>query len=365
MAYAGPEFAYDVFISYSQGLKPRDGTSDLLEWSTEFQQLFVKRLNEQIGREVCDVFFDKDDRSPDRLSPHEPFPAKLELAATSAAAFVIMASHFWATSKWCKDELAWWRKAQTLRSLTEKDGLLLAKIWRNPDLERTWPAVLAEEHWRLGDYLGKPFYDEKQPPTLPYPYYFLRDRPEEKGLLGRLIAELAAETLTKLIHIRKKREAAQAAAQMPHQIKADEKPKLLLLGPPALADQLKDARARLSRSLFTVYPEDPQASAFDFSHELKRQSPAVIALKQCHAVAYLAPSDPGELSEDLFVIERSLIPLSLDEDGPRRKPQGLVLKSAGAPARPENSPVGRQFHWIDLAQPDWVTDARSSLTAPA
>jgi hypothetical protein len=195
MAYLEPHFDSDIFVSYSRGDPSRHGDSPLKRWtemvmadlqsdiqsvSTEFDQLHVW-MDEQIDRTA-------------------PLTAEVRDKVKSSGILMIFMSPRYLTSKWCKDELGWFR--DQIRERSGEQGRVFV-IRATATDESTWPDFLRDE--RGNSLIGYLFHD----PISQIPYGW-RDTNERNVEYSKQLWTLKTALTTRLRELRQRYESRPA-----------------------------------------------------------------------------------------------------------------------------------------------------------
>ncbi len=111
MAYLEPHFENDVFVSYSQGDPAGVGDSPLKRWTEDL----INKLRADILS--VDTEFDQLRLWIDaQIDPTAPLTAELRQKVQSSGILIIVMSPRYLNSRWCKDELDWFREQVRERS---------------------------------------------------------------------------------------------------------------------------------------------------------------------------------------------------------------------------------------------------------
>lgn len=149
MAYLTPHFDPDVFVSYSHG-DPQGGRAPLRDWS----QTLIRRLND--GLHALETEFDglKIWMDPD-VDPTAYLTDDLKTKAAACGVLMIVMTKRYLKSKWCMDELEWFRQ-QFVGRANEGGGRVFIIRAQKTD-ESLWPDFLRDG--RGYAMTGFPFFD--------------------------------------------------------------------------------------------------------------------------------------------------------------------------------------------------------------
>jgi hypothetical protein len=136
MAYLGPYFEYDVFVSYSHGVRDGDANSPLKDWTLELIHTLETDIH-SIDTEFDDLSIWKDKE----IDPTIHITDELRAKVTGSGILMIFMSPRYLSSAWCQDELQWFKQQVEDRS---RDQGLVFVVRALPTSEATWPAFLRD-----------------------------------------------------------------------------------------------------------------------------------------------------------------------------------------------------------------------------
>jgi hypothetical protein len=100
MAFLRPHFEYDVFVSYSHGVRGVGADAPLREWTLEL----IRRLEvdiQQVDLEFDDLHIWRDEQ----IDPTIHLTDELRSKVKQSGILMIVMSPRYLASSWCKDEL--------------------------------------------------------------------------------------------------------------------------------------------------------------------------------------------------------------------------------------------------------------------
>jgi hypothetical protein len=136
MAFLGPYFEYDAFVSYSHGVRPGGTDAPLRDWTLEL----IRRLETDI-RLVDTEFDDLHIWRDEQIDPTIHLTDELRGKVDSSGILLIVISPRYLTSSWCRDELDWFRLQVQNR---ERDQGRVFVVRALPSDETAWPDFLRD-----------------------------------------------------------------------------------------------------------------------------------------------------------------------------------------------------------------------------
>ncbi|MBV8439821.1 MAG: toll/interleukin-1 receptor domain-containing protein [Hyphomicrobiales bacterium] len=350
VAYLGPHFDPDVFVSYAHGDPRHVGESPLKTWTIAL----VRRLESQIlsldtEYDALQIWMDE------QIDPTAQLTEELRSKAVGSGILVIVMSKRYLVSSWCRDELEWFRK-----QIQERAGELgrVFVIRAQPTDQAAWPDFLRDERGYAMP--GFSFYDPATGLPWGWPDLVETDRDLVKEMC-RLQTALT-KRLRELRDRAEKRSQAEAAAKPAttsqpgapqsgaHRIylhaPADCEPARVEIGRVLTQDGLVTLTARVS-------VEGGLAS-------WQQESGARIeTAKRCEALALLRPHDPDRFVGDL-------IDIGVDERARIADARGAplpcaVLDNTGASMPIDVAPFGIEH--FDVSRENWRGEFRRWLDA--
>lgn len=199
MGYLSPFFDNDVFVSYSHGDPRGRGTSELKNWTLEL----LNRLEDHIlaiDPEFSDLVIWRDDK----LDPTRMLTPELKgQVGSSAILFIVMSPHY-LNSRWCGDELAWFREQIRDRAIDPERVFVIRAVMTETE---KWPQFLRDERGFAS--LGFAFHH----PEKDTPYCWAGSREDLDDYL-KCLGTLRT-TLTRRLRALRGRAEARSATSMP------------------------------------------------------------------------------------------------------------------------------------------------------
>lgn len=357
MAYLEPHFENDVFVSYSQGDPTRTGDSPLKRWT----ESLIDKLRADIQSVDTDLdrlhfFIDA------QLDPTAPLTQTLREKVKCSGILMIIMSPRYLTSKWCKDELGWFREQVRERSREQGRVFVVRAL---PTDETNWPDFLRDEGGN--SLIGFSFHD----PVSKMPYGW-RDIGEAEYVRNLWTLQTAlTKRLRELRQRQEDRPKTQPATIQPPNAEAArpamffEPPPATLPPPRAIAGNGKKRiyvhasgepeRNEVQRLLsqLDVIPLSAAINAGDTLTDWNFEAKARFeTARRCDAMALVrVDTNEGFIGD--------LLEIGVDERERIQSARGsmlpcAVLDQSGAPLPIDVSPFGiRRF---DLGRQDWQTD---------
>ena len=137
LAYLDPHFENDVFVSYSQGDPSGTGGAPLKRWT----EALIEQLRADI--QSVDTEFDRLHFWIDaQLDPTAPLTSELRDKVKSSAILMVIMSPRYLQSRWCKDELEWFREQVRERS-NDQGRVFVVRVL--PTKNADWPDFLRDD----------------------------------------------------------------------------------------------------------------------------------------------------------------------------------------------------------------------------
>ena len=156
MAYLAPHFQFDAFVSYSWGDPGRVGDSPLKRWTNTL----VSELNSEIL--AVDPEFDQLSIWHDmEIDPTADMTDTLREHVRASGILVIVMSPRYLKSKWCTEELGWFREQIQDRSRDQGRVFVIRQL---PTNEAEWPDFLRDQRGNAP--VGFRFHDPQN--NMPY-----------------------------------------------------------------------------------------------------------------------------------------------------------------------------------------------------
>jgi hypothetical protein len=350
VAYLGPHFDPDVFVSYAHGDPRHVGESPLKIWRVAL----VRRLESQIlsldtEYDALQIWMDE------QIDPTAQLTEELRSKAAGSGILVIVMSKRYLASSWCRDELEWFRKQ--VQNRAGEPGRVFV-IRAQPTDQAAWPDFLRDERGYAMP--GFSFYD---PATgLPWGWPDLaesdRDFVKEMCRLQTALTKRLRE-LRDRAEKRSQAEAAATSASPPQSGVPQPGAHRIYLHAPS---DCEPARLEIGRvlALEGLVPLTARVSAEGGLASWQRESGARIeTAKRCEALALLRPQDPDRFVGDL-------IDIGVDERARIADARGAplpcaVLDNTGAGMPIDVTPFGIEH--FDVSRESWRGEFRRWLDA--
>jgi hypothetical protein len=352
MSFLGKPFQHDLFVSYSHGAFRGQHDSDLKLWSQKFAKDLRKELAGSDGFEEISVFLDEGDRSDENVDRTAQLTDLLrERVINSALLTVLMTPHY-LRSKWCRQELDWWREKNHPDTLGAGGRVYVCRV--RPTGDAVWPEQIA-------DLVGYHCYDRDKDPDKARPFTWRgskRDRDDYVDLLVEVSGEMMQRLRAVRAALEQRREREAAAARLA----ADGGQVIYLHARQAHAEAWTRVGDALADRGFVVMPTEPDPIARDPIVLREISERRVETLSGCDGLLLLGTEDGRALDADLVVVGRQ------DRHSARARTERLlpcgVLDTVGPPIatlRRKNAARALGIDWIDTTRDIWPTEVKSWL----
>jgi hypothetical protein len=351
VAYVGPDFTHDIFLSYSHGDPDGTGASKLREWSLGFASELESELREnpKFANDIK-VFCDESPRPAQSVDPMSALPAQLQNDVGRAAILAVLLSPHYLKSAWCKRERDWWVQEQQ-KTRIEIDGrIALIRIW--PSDEPPDP---------LKDLVGFYFYDRQQAGAEARPYEWPRPDPSSRDPFRKELLTLVGTLGIKLDQVREKlQEQRRLSDEIDRMGKSGQL--VYLHGRAEFSTAWDRAADALSQSGFTVLPSEPDPVQGDARAIQELREKRVETMSGCDALLLVAADSGRAVDADLVVVGRQ------DRNSARSLSRRILpcalLDAAGSVATPRRRVAARSLNveWIDASHDPWTPAVQQWLT---
>jgi hypothetical protein len=186
-------YAYDIFISYAHGPAPfKTASGEHRDPLGMWTQALVDDLRAQV-----DLYLGSKDPQrrvkiwmDPKIEGNNPLAQNLKAKVDSSAIMVVVMSHFYLTSDWCKNEVLWFADAMSNRRCA-RDRVFCVRAYRTD--ESQWPSALKPDEYPLPGYT---FHPPTDPGELNDPFGWPRPTVEDREYwcqLGRLAQQIAKQ----------------------------------------------------------------------------------------------------------------------------------------------------------------------------
>ena len=348
MAFVGPPFVHDLFISYSHGGDDGAGNGYLQPWSAAFARELERELRaDRKFRQDLRVFLDRDLRPGQGVDPLAALTDQLNDQIKVSALLVVLMSPDYLASPWCTDEREWWFSSQAAHGLSTDERVAVVKVWPT---EVPWPPTLTDSR---GEPLPGFTFHEKSEGT---------DRPigwvETPGPFGtsfrKAILNIAGRLYPKLEAIKARLAEMERSKADIAKLAQPSGQSLYLHGRADQGAAWERAALQLTQNGFAVVPGEPDPVEGDVRRLQTIRERRVETLSACDALLLLATEDGRALDSDLVVVGK------YDRQSARARSNHLlpcgVLNTVGdALTTPVRVATARlvQADWIDGTAPAW------------
>jgi hypothetical protein len=351
VAYVGPDFTHDIFLSYSHGDPDGTGVSKLKEWSLGFASELESELKEnpKFANEIR-IFCDEHPRPAQAIDPMSALPAQLQNDVGRAAILAVLLSPHYLKSAWCQREREWWWKQQETAEIDVDGRIALIRIWPSdppPD--------------PLKDLVGFYFYDRPQAGAEARPYEWPRPGPSSRDPFRKELLNLVGWLGLKLDRVRdelqERRRRSEEIVRMANSGQA-----IYLHGRAEFSSAWDRAADALSQSGFAVLPGEPDPVVGDAKAIQELREKRVETMSGCDALLLVAADSGRAVDADLVVVGRQ------DRNSARSLSRKLLpcalLDAAGSVATPRRRVAARSLNveWIDASHDPWTPAVQQWLT---
>jgi hypothetical protein len=149
MAFLKPHFENDIFVSYSQGDPSGTGKSPLKDWTDTLVQKLIGDIH-SIDPAFDELRFWMDAQ----IDPTAPLTKELRDKVKTSGILMVIMSPRYLKSKWCQEELEWFREQIRERS-NDQGRVFVVRVL--PTEKTDWPDFLLDENGN--SLIGFLFYD--------------------------------------------------------------------------------------------------------------------------------------------------------------------------------------------------------------
>ncbi len=282
MGYLSPYFEHDVFVSYSHGDPHGKGTSVLKSWTSGL----LNELEEHIlaiDPEFEELAIWRDEK----LDPTQLLTPELKARVKSSAILFIVMSPHYLKSRWCGDELSWF-KEQIQDRARDPERVFIIRAVRTDTGK--WPDFLRDERGFAP--LGFAFHH----PENDAPFCWAGSDAERKEYLQCL--GTLRTTLMKRLRELREREKARVVTQKPARRSPDGTRRIYLHARPEDAPICEDVSTYLSRDGLKPIslPISLSKELPDWTLESKLR---IKAAKDCDALALVRAENDKKLDNAL------------------------------------------------------------------
>jgi hypothetical protein len=196
MVFLLPHYEYDVFVSYSHGVRGGDDDTPLKDWTLEL----IGRLETDI-RSVDPEFDQLHIWRDEQIDPTIHLSDELRAKVTQSGILMVVMSPRYLGSAWCKDELEWFRQQVEDRRRDQGRVFVVRAL---PTPESSWPGFLRDERGHA--LVGFRFHDASgHDGSDPMPYGWRGSRANNEAYV-RELGRLRTALMKRLRELRAKNE---------------------------------------------------------------------------------------------------------------------------------------------------------------
>ncbi len=287
MAFLRPYFEYDVFVSYSHGVRPGDADAPLKDWTLEL----IRKLETDI-RLVDTEFRDLHIWRDQQIDPTIQLTDELRAKVSHSGILMIVMSPTYITSAWCKDELEWFKQQVENRGRDQGRVFVIRAIGTD---ETRWPDFLRDSR-------GHPMpgfqFHSRQDSAMPYGW---RGTGTHLDAYVQELGRLQTAAMGRLRELRVNAER-RAKIEMPPAAASAAPPRPIYLhARPEHAAICDEVKHMLSQDgIAAVSPiADPGREIADFTRESRAR---IAAAQRCDALALLRSDGDERFIDDLMEI---------------------------------------------------------------
>jgi hypothetical protein len=195
MAFLLPHYEYDVFVSYSHGVRGADDDTQLKDWTLKL----IHRLETDI-RSVDPEFDQLHIWRDEHIDPTIHLTDELRAKVTQSGILMVVMSPRYLGSAWCKDELTWFRQQVEDRRRDQGRVFVVRAL---PTSESSWPEFLLDERGHA--LVGFRFHDASGHDGSDTPYGWRGSRADNEAYV-RELGRLRTALMKRLRELRAKNE---------------------------------------------------------------------------------------------------------------------------------------------------------------
>jgi hypothetical protein len=334
MSFLFPHFEYDVFVSYSHGVRANQRDAPLRDWTHEL----IERLEADVR--AVDIEFDELLVWLDaKIDPTIHITDEIREKVKNSGILMIVMSPRYLASAWCHDELEWFRQQVQDRSRDQGRVFVVRAVSTD---EKAWPDFLRDN--RGYALPGFQFHDKLD--SMPYGWRGSDTNHEA------YVQELWRLRTALTRRLRELRESAARRAKHSEQIvrrdRAHDARRIYLHARPEYSSAFDEIKRMLSQD--GLAPLTIAAGMGQDMMDWARESRARIeAVKRCHALALVREDD-----DDRFIGD--LLDIAVDERERIQAARGVPLPCAVLDRSGQSLPIdvsSRGIERFDLTNQNW------------
>jgi hypothetical protein len=333
MPFLRPHFEFDVFVSYSHGVRGRENDAPLKDWTLEL----IRRLETDI-RAIDTEFDDLIIWRDEHLDPTTYLTDEIRDKVENSGVLMIVMSPRYLASAWCKDELEWFRR-QIQDRARDHGRVFVVRALRTDDT--SWPDFLRDA--RGHTLIGFQFHDQQD--SMPYGWRgsgenreaYVRELWRLQTAVARRLRELRTNAVRR---VDLERPEATVAPSGPRRVYLHSRPEHA-----SVYDEVKRTLAQDGIAPLSIVA-DPGRTLSDWTRESRAR---IEAAKRCHALALVRADD-----DECFIGD--LLDIGIDERERIQAARGSPLPCAVLDRSGHILPIDvsdRGIERFDLAKDDW------------
>jgi hypothetical protein len=289
MPYLVPDFDHDVFMSYAHGQLDGYPDAPLRDWS----QKFIDHLRAEtyaLRPDIGEVTF-CDDRSVD---PTAALTDDIKVKVERSGVLLIIMSPAYLLSKWCTDELDWFKAQFMGRRRSPGRVFVVRAVSTKTDGWPRWPDFLKDSSGHPD--IGFRFHQETREVGIePYGWPDLRFRSEEFNKEFRTLRTTLIKRLEAL-----RADMQPTPSPLSSRQGATGPPRLYLHTPPGPEDVRTEVESELRAEGYTIVSVTPRTNgSLDWRDERKDRLEVV---RTCDVLTLLRPTDDPAFDLDFSAV---------------------------------------------------------------
>jgi hypothetical protein len=333
MTFLRPHFEFDVFVSYSHGVRGRENDAPLKDWTLEL----IRRLETDI-RAIDTEFDDLLIWRDEHLDPTTYLSDEIRSKVENSGILMIVMSPRYLASAWCKDELEWFRR-QIQDRARDHGRVFVIRALRTD--ERSWPDFLRDA--RGHTLIGFQFHDQQD--LMPFGWRgsgenreaYVRELWRLQTALARRLRELRANAVRR---VDLEQPAASGPPGGPRRVYVHSRPEHA-----SVYDEVKRTLSQDGIAPLSIVV-DPGRTLSDWTRESRARMETA---KRCHALALVRADD-----DECFIGD--LLDIGIDERERIQAARGTPLPCAVLDRSGQILPIDvsdRGIERFDLGNEDW------------
>jgi TIR domain len=347
MAYLAPHFDYDVFMSYAHGRRPGLTEAPLRDWSQKFIDLLradIYALRPDLG--AVDFW---DDRNVDRTAA---LTDEIKSHAEKSGVLLIIMSTSYLQSKWCKDELEWFKGQFLGRRGSPGRVFVIRAVSTSTD---GWPEFLKDARGHSD--IGFQFHRETTDVGIePHGWPDLSERTRE---FNAMFATLRTTLIKRLEAIKASLPPTSLTSSAPHP--PPRSPLLYLHAPSGPDDVRVEVENDLRDDGYRIVPAVPRAAGSELASWQAEVTARVQVAQKCDVLTLLRSTDDPSFNDEF--LEVGADELSRINTARRGRPLPCaILDRSNAPFELADFAKQTGVALFDLSNPGWRPQFKTWLS---